>query len=329
MIRDAYTTGFNTVSIDFERLLSSLTISKDSNTNNKYELAYYKNAISIIENVVYAHDAERKWIQTHPVVLYESYIIQHIISRLSKKMNKNGKKLFSFETLSKQGQKFGDNLSVSLLCDDDIVYLIKNVFPDPLGEELFERRKRKHPIWKSEAEYKACFLKKISGGDFLEELEGAVDLTIKYLIKNTDSWVINENVIEKLEKERKEIVKCELDGATKKAQLDDKGKILKVMRSLEEYAKDKDIDCDFMLLKASSFNSGFCKNDFSDINVAFKSDGRENVEKFGEIASSLAGKASRRDRFFYLFYKRRDGENRGLIDDCGEICKKLVRDVVL
>ena len=55
LIRDAYITGFDTVSIDFERLLSSLTISKDK---GKYKIAYYKNAISVIENVVYAHDKE-------------------------------------------------------------------------------------------------------------------------------------------------------------------------------------------------------------------------------------------------------------------------------
>ena len=94
LIRDAYITGFDTVNIDFERLLSSLTISKD---NGKYRIAYYKNAISVIENVVYAHDAERKWIQTHPVVLYEAYILQHIIGYLSEKIDDNEKKLFALE----------------------------------------------------------------------------------------------------------------------------------------------------------------------------------------------------------------------------------------
>lgn len=75
LIRDAYVTGFDTVNIDFERLLSSLTISMNEN-KGKYEIAYYKNAVSVIENVVYAHDAERKWIQTHPEksFLSEGYV---------------------------------------------------------------------------------------------------------------------------------------------------------------------------------------------------------------------------------------------------------------
>ena len=171
LIRDAYITGFDTVNIDFERLLSSLTISKE---NGKYKIAYYKNAISVIENVVYAHDAERKWIQTHPVVLYEAYILQHIISYLSEKIDDNEKKLFSLESLSKRGQQFKNGLSISLLCDDDIIYLMKNLFHSQLCEEFFERRMRRHPVWKSEAEYKAFVLDLASGGSLLEKFETSV-----------------------------------------------------------------------------------------------------------------------------------------------------------
>ena len=112
LIRDAYITGFDTANIDFERLLSSLTISMN---DGKYEIAYYKNAISVIENVVYAHDSERKWIQTHPVVLYEAYILQHVIAYLSDKIDKYGKKLFSLETLGTRGKKFDNGLFISLL----------------------------------------------------------------------------------------------------------------------------------------------------------------------------------------------------------------------
>lgn len=30
-----------------------------------------KNALSVIESAVYAHDAEKKWVQSHPAILYE------------------------------------------------------------------------------------------------------------------------------------------------------------------------------------------------------------------------------------------------------------------
>ncbi len=327
LIRDAYVTGFDTVNIDFERLISSLTICRDGNT---FQIAYYKNAISVIENVVYAHDAERKWIQTHPVVLYEGYIIQHIIAHLNEKIDTQKENLFSLKSLSADGQKFDNNISISLLCDDDIIYLIKNVFPNDLGKEFFERRERRHPVWKSEAEYKAFILELATGGSLLQDFEMAMSLTAKYLIKSTDSWVIDDALISKLEKEIAELETMFLDDEeTRKVQVKDKAKILKVMHSLQSYAKEKNLECSFVILMASQFNSGFGKADFSEINVVFKTKEGEKIAKFGEIVSSLKAKNRDRDSFFYLFYKRKSGTSLGNADiDNQEICKKLFKDVV-
>lgn len=326
LIRDAYITGFDTVNIDFERLLSSLTISKE---NGKYKIAYYKNAISVIENVVYAHDAERKWIQTHPVVLYEVYILQHIIGYLSEKIDDNDKKLFSLESLSKKGQQFKNDLSISLLCDDDIIYLMKNSFDSPLSEEFFERRMRRHPVWKSEAEYKAFVLDMTSGGSLLEKFEQAMSVTAKYLIKSTDSWVIDDSLIAKLEKEKETLIDTDMDSETKRVQLENKEMILKVMHSLKGYAKEKDIDCDFVILMASQFNSGFGKPDFSATNIVFQTKDGEKIAAVGDIVSAIQAKERDRDNFFYLFYKRKDHLNIDNDDiDNQEICKKLFKDVV-
>lgn len=52
------------------------------------------------------------------------------------------------ESLSVKGQKLGKGVKVSLLCDDDIIYLTKNVYPSDIGKEFFERRERRHPVWK-------------------------------------------------------------------------------------------------------------------------------------------------------------------------------------
>ncbi len=63
-------------------------------------------------------------------------------------------------------------------------------------EEFFERKKRRHPIWKSEAEYKAFFLQLTGKGALLENFEKAMEATAKYLtkvmfIKNTENADIN------------------------------------------------------------------------------------------------------------------------------------------
>lgn len=326
LIRDAYITGFDTVNIDFERLLSSVTISKDG---GKYKIAYYKNAISVIENVVYAHDAERKWIQTHPVVLYEAYILQHIMGYLSEKIDDGNKKLFSLESLSKKGQHFENGLSISLLCDDDIIYLMKNSFYCELCEEFFERRIRRHPVWKSEAEYKAFVLDMASGGSLLEEFERAMSVTAKYLIKSTDTWVIDHVLIEKLEKERESLLVTEMDMETKKVQLENKNMILKVVHSLESYANEKGICCNFVILMASQFSSGFGKPDFSSTKIAFQTKAGEKVAAVGKIVSAIEAKERDRDNFFYLFYKRKNSQSIDSDDVYNqEICKKLFKDVV-
>jgi len=326
LIRDAYITGFDTVNIDFERLLSSLTISENK---GKYKIAYYKNAISVIENVVYAHDAERKWIQTHPVVLYEAYILQHIISYLNEKFDDEDKKLFSLESLSKKGQDFKNGLSISLLCDDDIIYLMKNSFPSELCEEFFERRIRRHPVWKSEAEYKAFVLDLASGGKWLEKFEKAMDVTAMYLIKSTDSWVIDKALISKLEREKETLLNTDMDMQTKNVQLENKDMILKVIHSLKDYAGQKGIDCNFVILKASQFNSGFGKPDFSATNIAFQTKEGEKVAAVGKIVTALEAKERERDNFFYLFYKRKEEVDTDKNDiDNQEICEKLFKDVV-
>lgn len=326
LIRDAYITGFDTVNIDFDRLLSSLTISRDG---GKYKIAYYKSAISVIENVVYAHDAERKWIQTHPVVLYEAYILQHVIRYLSEKIDDDNKKLFSLESLGKEGQHFKDDLFISLLCDDDIIYLMKNTFHSTLSEEFFERRTRRHPVWKSEAEYKAFVLDLASGGSLLEKFEQAMSVTAKYLIKSTDSWVIDKALIDKLEKEKELLRGMNMDPETKKVQLENKEIILKVIHSLEHYANEKGISCNFVILMASQFTSGFGKPDFSAINISFQTKDGEKLAAVGDIVSSIKAKEKDRDSFFYLFYKRKDNLDVDYNDiDNQEICKRLFKDVV-
>jgi hypothetical protein len=105
--------------------------------------------------------------------------------------------------------------------------------------------------------------------------------------------------------------------------------ILKVMHSLESYANEKDISCNFVILMASQFNSGFGKPDFSATNIAFQTNDGEKIAAVGDIVSAIQAKERDRDNFFYLFYKRKDHLNIDTDDiDNQEICKKLFKDVV-
>lgn len=304
LIRDAYFTGFETVNIDYARLLSSLTIVIE---NNKASLGYNKNAISVIENVIYAHDAERKWIQTHPIVLYDMYIIQHVIDNLNKRISaSNDEKLFSLESLSLEGHTLNNSLEISLLCDDDIVHLLKKNKQDPLCMEYFSRKDRRHPLWKSESEYKAYIsLRFGSDGIIQNNFNEALSETEKYMRKFSEGWIINDSVIAKIEQDLKNLDDAgdQIDQSTKNAQRTQKEKILKVINALKSYANRNGMDCDFVLLEASNFYSGFNKDDLSNIPIRFPKKTGKNIFCLSEVVSLLGSSEIKNNRFFYLFYK--------------------------
>jgi HD superfamily phosphohydrolase len=183
IIRDAFMTGYQNVSIDYNRLLGGMVIVRDK---NEIILAYHKNAASIVEHVIYAHDCERKWIQNHPVILYETFLLDHCIKIVQRFFEIKGEKnhpFFSANSLGEEGNSFGPLfesdesaaiLNVSLLSDIDILYYIKNVSScqDELTREYFNRNSRRHPLWKSEGEYK-YFLDGVKG-EYKEQLNGVV-----------------------------------------------------------------------------------------------------------------------------------------------------------
>lgn len=323
LIRDAFVTGFNTVQIDYERLLTSMTVAPAGHNPERYEPAYYKGAISVIENVVYAHDAERKWIQSHPVILYESYILQHIMSSISSKMDGEGKKLFSLDSLSVKGQQFSSGLQIRLLCDDDLVVLMKNSYMEnEMIQEYFERRKRRHPIWKSEAEYKVLFRTLDHDEKLLDKLESAMDSITMYINLSSSSFAINEELIQKVQQDLEDIDALDLNAHSKKIQKSNKAEMLAVMNCLKEYAAELGIPCSFVLLKSSQFNSGFSKPDFSATKIVFPASGKNQVARFGDVVSSIEGKEQPKDHFFYLFYQRTEGT---AALDSAELCRRLFK----
>lgn len=324
LIRDAYITGFNTVNIDFERLLNAITY---VNENEKIDLAYSKDAVSVIENVVYAHDAERKWIQNHPVVLYECYILQHIFKHLSDNLDKRDHKLFSYESLTWEGHSLKNKVKVSLLCDDDVIYLMKNKFPCEMSKEYFGRCNRRHPLWKSEAEYEALFSGSIGGqNDSASEFEKSMNATASYLSGTSDTWMINSETIEKVERDLENLENSKLDDPTTiTVQKQEKQCVLRLMRCLNAYASEHNHKCDFVILEASQFSSGFGKPDFSKMPIVFNTTDDDYVNRdFGKVAKPLSAIGPERKKFYYLFYRRLNDNDKRI--DKKELCQYLAKE---
>jgi len=320
LIRDAYTSGYNSVNIDYERLLDALTVVKE---NGIYRIAYKKNAISVLENVLYAHDAEKKWIQTHPSILYEMHIITHIIKVLNDKLNiadedtsKYIKSLFSVEALSQGGVELNNNIRISLLCDDDLIYLAKTFCTDDLSKEYFNRDKRRHPIWKSEAEYKAWFTTDV----YKKEAESLMNCLQSFASDvRTEEIVINRTYEEKLKKEKesaekqwkaikdddsknlttKKSLKASLDGTKKKYEL---------CKFLNTYANTHGFIGDYVVIAAKVFDSSFSEDGIKNTLTVFEVP-QENpiVRPLGDVCSILNA-TKQEGQFYYIFYRREGGK---------------------
>lgn len=322
LIRDAYTSGFATMSIDYERLLNALTVvQKDGH----YKIAYQKDAVSVIENVVYAHDAERKWIQNHPIVLYEAYIIKHILEHLNEELNIEGHRLFSEESLSKEGHCLKDGIKVSLLCDDDIVYLSKNIFNDELSDEFFERGKRRHPVWKSEEEYNAYIGALSTGGelkvDFMECMKSFNESNIP---DHPIPMKINESLIKMFEQELQDAKEKQQESKCNSKQVQAIKRKLEVCNYLKDYVSRKNLPFDFIIVQTSMFNSNFSKKHLGEMLIAFEKNDKVKVKMFKEVCNILKADYGDKD-FYYLFYRRKESSegNSGMIDDIGNFCRGL------
>ncbi|SEP46986.1 HD domain-containing protein [Propionispora vibrioides] len=158
--RDTMLTGFENITIDTERLLRSMTAYK---VRTDYYPAYNKNALSVIQNVITANNAQQAWIVNHHVVIYNAHLVKVSINKLAKIMHDNPQKwledLFSVDSIIGKVKLEGKiNTEINMLCDDDLWHLLKRYMEDiPEVQEMLDRRKRKTALWKSLAEYTTLF----------------------------------------------------------------------------------------------------------------------------------------------------------------------------
>ncbi len=314
LIRDAYTSGFATINIDYIRLLNAITVKE---YKDKITLAYRKDAVSVIENVVYAHDAEKKWIQNHPVVLYEAYIIKHILEHLGDELNTSEEILFSEDSLNVEGHVLNGNIKVSLMCDDDIIYLSKNVFSDELSQELFDRNRRRHPVWKSEAEYEA-YIRSIGTDEEKDLFKACMDsFNASNIPAHPVPLIINESLLKKFETEL-------VEGKRQNKSIKALTRKVNACKYMYQYSREHGMPFDYLIIPTSMFSSSFSKENLRKVLVNF--DGKR-PKMLKEVCRLLSAERLEDTKdFYYLFYRRGEQttEFSGRIDDVGEFCKGLI-----
>lgn len=329
LMRDAYMLGFNSVSIDYKRLLSALQIL--TKENGITELVYNKNAISVIENVVYARDAEKHWIQMHPAVLYEMYLLRGAMKQL-KSCLMGDSDLFSYKALIQKGVSFkaqpltlnskksvpnknkDREYKIRLLSDDDIVYLLKNEFPNRYFDKFMNRNLRRHPLWKTEAEYKAFFLIEMGNSTYGKNFETTMDSLAKYTNQNGIDY-IDQKLLEKIKKEINDLERDKsIDSRSKNTSLSDKRKIKAILDGLKSFSEENAIEFNYILIQKDQFVSSFDKDNFSKIKIVFSCDDKNpKIVDFGNVALSITAKKNESNKtdssFYHLFYKRADNNS--------------------
>lgn len=186
--RDAFMTGFKNVSVDIIRLSKSVTAIK--NEDGCIYPAFRKNSISVIDNVFRAKKEHSNWVLSHPTVLYESELLKKAVYDLWKP--KKIEKIFSIESL---GRTKNQN-DFFLFSDSDIVPKMKKKVDfsgESIYNEIFDRSKRRKPIWKSYYEYKMLFGDKMAK-EIFALFKPLIDiLSSKYFVLNETSCTSIKN----------------------------------------------------------------------------------------------------------------------------------------
>lgn len=334
LIRDAHTTGFKTVEIDYQRLLGGVRIRV---INGKCEVVFTKRSVSVLENVVFAHDAERKWVQNHPAIAYEMKMLKEAFSSVNAHFADGlpGRTIFCEEALTAKGvipAKCRGTVKVRYLCDDDIIFLMKNL-DDNASHSFFSRKDRYSPLWKSEAEFCALFHRDGWGED-LDRLKRLFDGFTGFL-RRADVSEINAAAHSKLKREREKARKgvrqiardpaASLDKVIFAGQRDLFCGFVKV---LEEFATDTRCPFRFQILDAKMFKSGFENGNLSDILIEL---GRseDDIVKFGNVTRVLGGRADNSSlpkNVYYIFAKGLSGDKAKLSRCLVASVKKFVHD---
>jgi HD superfamily phosphohydrolase len=154
--RDSVISGYDNVSVDIDRLLSSLKI-QTAETAVGVEgetFVYGKSALSVIQNVVDCRNMLYTWIYSHHKVVYETYLIKHAVQKAIEAEAEKADK--SYEEL------LADTFSISrivddLFCDDDIWTLLKKHREIDEVRQLLDRRLHFTSLWKTRVEFDIQF----------------------------------------------------------------------------------------------------------------------------------------------------------------------------
>ncbi len=358
LLRDSFVTGFSSVDIDYKRLLSAVCVAeKKIDSSKKLVLAFNKSALSTLESVILAHDMERKWIQNHPVIQYENYLVKYIISEVVKYYQHKNISIFSFSALTTKGcsqfidiKKFSEfvknktkNKTVLKWLDSDFTPLINDFFESNCinlntsvrlltDSDVLATAKNCLPENDIIKEYfdrssrKKSFWKSESEYKILFEQDAISPEALKQM---EDRFTSIENGLktadmlpiinaDALQYFREQKSKFAYFPGYEEVEQRELNSTIALLELLENFANEQGIPFEFVTISANQFNTGFNKKDFKEINVYFPN---LNNVSFLKDAINLFDAEQPRSNFFYLYAKMENRDYQAI----SNLVKRLIR----
>lgn len=179
VLRDAFMSGSELVSIDIERLISAYTI-------HEKKLVFSGKALSTISNLIYGRNALYTWVYNHHITVYTDFLFRRLIKYLIEKNPEERDNLFSYKAIS-------DNLAD----DYDLMTFVRKHKKDDeyifgLYNQLFNRAFYKS-LWKNPFEFEAVIKETTNQdeiikyiGEYRDQQNGLELLEQKILENNKD-----------------------------------------------------------------------------------------------------------------------------------------------
>lgn len=278
LIRDGYVTGFSTMALDVDRLFAGYTVVDytDPSASVRQVAAYKRGALSVIENVTFANDLERHWIQNHPTILYDTKLVELAIANYNSFMKNKYKDVltertvFTRKALSYEGY-LGQQVPLSLLSDDDILTFLKNEIHSSkemkeLKEQYFVRDKRLKPLWKSDAEFRQLESDLIGLG-----VRRSFKATLKAISKTI--FFINDDELEKANEQKRLMEEALVSGnkvliEAARTSLPAQKAIIQTFSIFKQFSKEQGLNNTFAFIFVEHhYESNYSKLQNSDIYI--------------------------------------------------------------
>lgn len=311
LIRDGYVTGFSTMALDVDRLFAGYTIVDyvDPSASRHRVAAYKRGALSVIENVTFANDLERHWIQNHPAILYDAKLVDLTISNYNIFMKKKygevliEKTVFTEKALSYSGY-LEQGVPLCLLSDDDIVSYLKNELHDTkevreLRQQYFARDMRLKPLWKSESEFLQLEQDLIGSG-----IRRSFKATLKAISKTV--FFMNDDELEKANEQKRLMEDAEKSDnevlkEAVKTSLPAQNAIIHTFQIFKSFTNEYGLNFEFAFIFVERhYESNYSKLQNSDIYIEFAPN-RVIPLKDALTVTSVPPNDDEKNGYYYLF----------------------------